>query len=425
MFDVGRDVDLFIQKQDPKAPLSTAQGVKEVPFQRWFNFKEAFSPRFVVDAISKAPIKVESILDPFGGSGTTALTSQLLGISPTTIEVNPFIADLIKSKLQKYNLDTLISDWLSVVKAVDTLKPDLGELYAKGPKTLYRKKGIERWLYEAEVLERIGQYKIAIDQITDDANKCLFRVLLGSILVPLSNVVISGKGRRYRKNWQNRNIKRKDVDVLLEKKFNDAIFDVSKYSERREYRYNLLTGDSRTKIQEVESSDLVLFSPPYPNTFDYTDIYNIELWVLGYLNTPEENKTLRLSTFRSHVQTKFEIITPPQSETLCETLGRLDNVREKLWSKSIPSMVGSYFRDIETILAESTRILPSGGMVGMVIGDSRYAGVRIDTARITKEISQNLGLTFKEEEKIRVMKSSAQQGWSNDLDETALYFIKE
>jgi DNA modification methylase len=425
MFGYGKSVEKFLERQDVTLPLSSAQGVKDVPFQRWFNFKEAFSPQFVIDSIAKAPINVSSILDPFGGSGTTALTAQLLGITPTTIEVNPFIADLIQSKLQAYDLDSLINDWIAVVKSVEDYSPVLEELYSNAPATLFKRSGIERWLFDCDVLKRISQYKMAIEMLTEDTNKCLLKVLLGSVLISLSNVVVSGKGRRYRKNWQSRVVVRRDVDRLLEQKVNDAIFDISKYSGKRQSAYSLLRGDSRLKLCEVESSDLVLFSPPYPNTFDYTDIYNVELWVLGYLNSSEENRVLRQSTLRSHVQTKFEIVSPPKSSTLSETLEKLDSVRGQLWNRQIPDMVGSYFRDIEGVLKESKRILPKGGMIGIVIGDSRYANVKIDTAQITMEISNNLGLAFKEETTIRIMKSSAQQGWSKDLDETALYFVKE
>lgn len=425
MLDIGRSAEQFVGKQDLRAPLSTAQGVKDVPFQRWFNFKEAFSPKFVIDSIEKTPIKVNTILDPFGGSGTTALTAQLLGIKPTTIEVNPFIADLVESKLQSYELDSLVEEWVRVAKTAELFKPELNVMFAGGPSTLYNREGVERWLFNEAVLYRIAQYRLAIENLDDSSGKRLLRVLLGAILVPLSNVVISGKGRRYRQNWQTRVVNKRDVDRLLESKVNDAIFDISKYSRRKESSYSLLRGDSRERMKEVNSSDLVLFSPPYPNTFDYTDIYNIELWVLGYLNTSQDNQLLRKSTLRSHVQTKFEVVTPPASETLACTLGKLESVRKELWNKNIPDMVGSYFRDIESILLESKRILSPGGMVGIVIGDSRYANIKIDTAKITKDICKNIGLKYKDSLKIRVMKSSAQQGWARDLDESAIYFINE
>ena len=59
--------------------------------------------------------------------------------------------------------------------------------------------------------------------------------------------------------------------------------------------------NTRSSLQSTQF-DLVVFSPPYPNSFDYTDIYNVELWALGYLGSSADNRKLRGETLRSHVQ---------------------------------------------------------------------------------------------------------------------------
>lgn len=84
---------------DVEGVASSNVEAQELPLQRWYRFKEAFSPRFVSEAIASLERKPSICVDPFGGSGTTALTCQFLGVRPTTIEVNPFLADLIEAKL--------------------------------------------------------------------------------------------------------------------------------------------------------------------------------------------------------------------------------------------------------------------------------------------------------------------------------------
>ena len=74
-------------------------GSRPLPFQRWRRFKEAFAPEIVERALCETSGVVRHIADPFGGSGTTAIAAQFLGIKPTTIEVNPFLADLIVEPL--------------------------------------------------------------------------------------------------------------------------------------------------------------------------------------------------------------------------------------------------------------------------------------------------------------------------------------
>src|SRR4051812_22280573 len=90
--------DHWLVGADESAPISSNQPALQIPFQRWFKFKEAFSPQFILQCVHSLDRFPSSCLDPFGGSGTTALTCQLLGVRPTTIEVNPFLADLITSK---------------------------------------------------------------------------------------------------------------------------------------------------------------------------------------------------------------------------------------------------------------------------------------------------------------------------------------
>jgi DNA modification methylase len=85
--------------------LGTNSGAEKLPFQSWRHFKEAFAPELVARAISESGRLLKRCIDPFGGSGTTALACQFLGVEPITIEVNPYLADLIEAKLASYVSD--------------------------------------------------------------------------------------------------------------------------------------------------------------------------------------------------------------------------------------------------------------------------------------------------------------------------------
>ncbi|MBO9625124.1 MAG: hypothetical protein J7484_01965, partial [Microbacterium sp.] len=77
------------------AAIGTNAGSSSIPFQGWKRFKEAFAPELIREAVTRSQIPVRHLFDPFGGSGTSALAAQFLGVHPTTVEVNPFLADLI------------------------------------------------------------------------------------------------------------------------------------------------------------------------------------------------------------------------------------------------------------------------------------------------------------------------------------------
>jgi hypothetical protein len=67
------------------ATLGSNQGSTTLAFQNWRRFKEAFAPELVARAIDETAGRVAHVADPFGGSGTTALAAQFLGVHSTTI----------------------------------------------------------------------------------------------------------------------------------------------------------------------------------------------------------------------------------------------------------------------------------------------------------------------------------------------------
>lgn len=414
----------WFARHDFLGPSTTNQDTHDLPFQRWYRFKEAFAPRAVVEAVSRLDRAPTSCIDPFGGSGTTALTAQFLGIRPTTVEVNQFLADLIEAKLQAYDTQALLASFREVVDAAAAIHCNPAEELANAPRTLVAPGVGGRWIYSVEVAERILAYRFAIDALDDKAHARLLRVLLGSTLVVLSNVVISGKGRRYRSGWEKRFVSAHSVHRMFEAAFLNAIEDIVRFGRRPCTDYTLLRGDSRVALTQATTADFALFSPPYPNSFDYTDIYNLELWMLGYLRTPADNRALREATLRSHVQIKRSFEATSTSPTLDTTMAELRARRSEMWDTQIPDMVRAYFDDLATILIELHRVVVPGGSVMMVVGDSRYAGVAIEVGTILVELGMGLGFELSDLSSMRSMRSSAQQGGIYDLDETLVHLIR-
>ena len=186
--------------------LGTNAGARTLPFQDWRGFKEAFAPELIARALDESPIPVNRCVDPFGGSGTTGLACQFLGVHPILVEVNPYLADLIEAKLTPYaSAETLSRDLDAVIESSSTRRlPDgARECFASVPRTFIEPGHNDRWIFDDQVAERIATLRDAIDDLDDEPRR-LFRVLLGGILIDVSNVVVSGKGRRYRRRWKER-----------------------------------------------------------------------------------------------------------------------------------------------------------------------------------------------------------------------------
>jgi hypothetical protein len=400
--------------------LGTNHGSPSLAFQGWHHFKEAFSPEFVRRALSDGGTQARRCLDPFGGSGTTALTSQLLGVASTTVEVNPFLADVIRAKVASYDVDRLGRDFTKVLRIASQLELDPATYFADLPASFIEPGTSERWLFDSVVARELAALLDAIDRLKDEAHRRLFRVLLGGLLVDVSNVSVSGKGRRYRRAWSSRKRAPGSVATIFRDRVSTALADVYRFSPHPAVDTNVIEGDARhTTIRSKH--DIAVFSPPYPNSFDYTDVYNVELWMLGYLSSAEDNRALRSSTLASHVQLKRSYRpAPPDSPTLKRAVGRLSRMRSELWSPWIPDMVGGYFSDLLEVLRRVRGTLRTDASCWLVVGDSRYGGVNVSTAKILEQLAAADGWRVDGREPFRAMRASPQHGGRRELPETLL-----
>ena len=405
------------------AAVSSNVGSGELPFQSWRNFKEAFAPEIVERAIRETPGDVRHVIDPFGGSGTTALTSQFLGVKPLTIEVNPYLADLIEAKLTTYDVDAVAKEFAEVVAKVWGDKPSASPKFVGAPATFVEPGVSDKFIFTKEVAQRIVSYRQAIEAIDSKPIRRLLRVLLASTVVPVSNITVSGKGRRYRRQWRTNRPDPKAVDSLFRDGVLNALHDIRRYQDRACLDYKVLRGDARKLLQNMETVDLAVFSPPYPNSFDYTDVYNVELWSMGYITSSKDNRTLREATLRSHVQILRDLSSRVDGSTaLAETLSDLEFIRADLWNRHIPSMVAAYFQDMTDILLAVRKRLSQRGRIYAVVGDSQYADVLVPTAQILIELANDLGLKTIAVEQFRSMRASPQQGGSAKLSENLVIF---
>ena len=398
--------------------IGTNAGSPPLPFQRWRRFKEAFAPEIVERALRETSGAVRHIADPFGGSGTTALAAQFLGLRPTTIEVNPFLADLIEAKIATLDFDAAATAFGRVVERVARGCAPSRPLFPGAPSTFVAPGRHGRYIFSRAVAARILAYRSAIALVHDEGCKRLFRVVLASTAIPASNVVVSGKGRRYRQGWHKREPDPGVVDELFRAGVLEALHDLRRFASRRCLDYSILRGDARTLTANIGPHDLAVFSPPYLNSFDYTDVYNVELWALGYLRNSAANTRLRHATLRSHVQLLRDFdgngVTSP---SLITTIDALRQVRGQLWNPHIPEMIGAYAGDLAVVMDHLRRGLRSRGRTYIVVGDSRYAGVDVPVAKILTEIAEPLDYRLIALEPSRSMRSSPQQGGRHELAE--------
>ncbi|WP_288879761.1 DNA methyltransferase [Pedobacter panaciterrae] len=422
---------LYKDSRELYSDLVSFAGNRYQPIHRWYSLVEGFSSEFVRRLIGEQSIMPKVCFDPFMGVGTTALTCQDLGVKCFGIENSPFFYDVTRTKLRSdYDPDefaVLIDEFEIYLNSCSHSHP-LPEMETK---TLFQTNERERWIFNEPVREGISDILEKMHMLPIEANKyfSLFKLAIGSHLVAVSNVFRNGKCLSFKKKWEDNNTQRSDVHSLfINYCRNVLLVDIRSKANNipKVHNYvNVMRGDSRTLINSLpeNSIDIVISSPPYLNSRDYTDIYRLELWMLGYVSKFNEEKKLRSSALTSHVQIAVADSISPNIQELNEFLTHLETIGT-LWNKNIPNMIKGYFSDMESIFENLHPKLKEGAMVYINVSNSAYGNKICEVDTILAKIAETKGYEAQEIRTARYINSSKQQEIASKLRESVIVLKK-
>lgn len=399
---------------------------------RWYPMVEGYSSELVRRIVGEQKRFPEVCLDPFGGVATTALSCQDLGIKCFSFENNPFFFNLSRTKLRSDHdpdeFQHLIDSLEAYLKGLKKIPP----LPILETDTLFETNNKDRWIFNTSVAYGIFDILGWINSINDDKSiyKGLFECSLASILVSVSNVFRNGKCLSYKSDWKDTKISRQEVhERVLDVCRNIILIDIKTRQNNKPVVHNFINcfyGDARRLISKLkdDSIDIVITSPPYLNSRDYVDIYRLELWVLGYLSTFNEERKLRKSAIRSHVQTTWEDCDYPRVNELERFMEHINSLNGKLWNRNIPNMIKGYFADMKGMFSDLKSKLKKGAKLYINVANSAYGNKVCEVDVIIAEIARQLGYAPIEIREVRHVKSSRQQKDVNKLRESIIVIEK-
>ncbi len=382
---------------------------------RWFNIKEGYSKELIFALIDDFKIKDGYIIDFFNGSGTTSLASKEKGFKYFGFEINPFLYLLSITK----NADYTRKD----IEKILLTKKYLFENYKKVKKQKEVKLGILKNVFKQN-LDDLLKIRTVIFEIKDEKIRNFFIIAMTSILDIVGYAKKDGNGLKYPKNK-----KIHDFIKTFDNKINLMVEDLLTIDYKNKPLSKIFLADSRNINEKVikkikQSASLVVFSPPYANCFDYSEVYKLELWISGYVNNYEDLLKIRNDSLSSHLNKKLD--SYDDYYLLKNDLLKLRNT--KMWSKKIPQMLNGYFIDMEKVLKNSYIALKKKGICVIIVGNSAYSGHIIETDKILSKIALKIGFTSARIIIARKLRASSQQAKllknSNSLRESLIILQK-
>jgi hypothetical protein len=387
-----------------------AQDSISLPRHRWYFFKEAFSPDLVKTAITDANLEPTSIIvDPFCGSGTVPLTAVSEGYHSRAFEVNPFLAFVARAKLSNLEPKQVKKLATELERGIDCgARSDL-----EGFSTFTRRSGLDKWLFNTDVLHGFeGGWQTVAASRTRAAD--LLRLCLIGAAMDCCNAAKDGKCLRYKTDWRTQAFSRSDMLTAFRHRLCDVLADLETPLPHR--AKSVYLADSRRSINEAflhKPFQLCVTSPPYLNSFDYTDVYRPELFLGKFVASMKELRALRQRTVRSHLQAKWKDPTETGfGDHYHESLTAIIEQREELWNSRIPLMIQAYFEDMKVVLHRLRKRATDTASAWVVVSTSSYAGVELPVDLIIADIGSQVGWAFRELSVVRYLRRVSVQQWN-------------
>jgi hypothetical protein len=390
---------------------TSALDTLSLPRHRWYFVKEAFSPTIVSHAIKDSGCKKDDlIIDAFCGGGTVPLASVVEGYSATGFEVNPFLAFVSRTKLLQCNPKTLDKNLEQVTANILKGAPSRLETIS----TFSDTSKTEKWLFNNDVLRAFeGGWQATVGMYS--AVRDLMRLCLIGAAMDVCNAVKDGKCLRYRLDWEERHFGKEDFATAFKARVSVIKKDLEECP--------LIAPNAEIRLvdsRKIESKDLdgrsfklCIMSPPYLNSFDYTDIYRPELFLGKFVRSSTALQELRLKTLRSHVQVNWaEPAEPDLGQLFIESYTEIKNHANGLWNKRIPSMIQAYFEDIKHVLTNLRCLAKEDASIWIVVSTSAYAGVEIPVDLLMADIGSQTGWLLREVKVVNYLRRAPGQQWN-------------
>lgn len=355
----------------------------------WLRLTPAYSINLVYDELEKLPEK-SHIIEPFSGSGTTALAASELGLSCEAREINPFLVWFGNAKLAEYS-ETVVSDTLAAAESVVRKASNHKGLEGLWIPPMYN---IHRWWDQAS-LEALAAVRHEIDSY-EGQQRDLLDVAFCRLLIGLSSAAFNHQSMSFRDQDTLSEYDREDF-LFNVRSFYGIVDDVSKraLTDRVRGEASVEHGDSTTSFKDFHKADLVITSPPYANRMSYIRELRPYMYWLRYLDSGGQAGELDWRTIGGtwgSVGTKLRGRKPDHDVPIDEDLSRVcERILSGKSGDILSPYVRKYFDDMWRHFRAVAPVVKEGGKLCYIVGNSTFSGIEVPSHTWYVEMMQALG----------------------------------
>jgi DNA modification methylase len=312
-----------------------------------------YIPHIPAELISEHTNERHLVLDPFCGSGTTLVEAALRGRKSYGIDSNPIACLVSRAKTTPLGPEELAAAQ-RLLEQVASVEP--AHLSSFRGHIISRQ---EHWFQE-NMLAELDWLRSKCRSIRHPSLRNFLLCVFSSIIVSASNQDSETRYEAIQKNLQ-------DGYALarFRRRLAEAIAGIKDYSSVERTHRNiplLLEGSADIALKNLPSSavDLIVTSPPYPNSFDYYLYHKLRMAWLGF-------------DYREVMEAEI-------------------GSRYEHSSRKAP--IDRFIVRMQPVMTELARVLKPAKLAYFFVGDSVVAGEHIDMSEVYCSLGEEVGLKF-------------------------------
>lgn len=358
----------------------------------WLRLTPAYSLQLIGEIIDEGTKGNPNafVLDPFCGTGTTALVCAEKGLSCDTTDINPFLVWLAKVKSHQYTSSQIV-EFRNVARTV------CAELSAAHlPLWVPPLHQIEKW-WSLETLHALARAAECIQNTSvAEPVRDMLKVVFCQTMIKRANVSFGHQSMSFKKPLIGGNLSLLPEDPETVRTWQDAVATIAaSASSSILVQPNVYLSDARELgCLSGAKYTCVVTSPPYPNRMSYIRELRPYMYWLRYLQDGKAAGELDWQAIGGTwgcATSNAGKWVPPLSRPVPHE--GFDEVLASIAKTSVllSRYVHKYFYDMVDHCQSLFRVTASGGTIHYVVGNSKFYDTMLPVEDIYKSMFKAVG----------------------------------
>lgn len=359
----------------------------------WLRLTPAYSVHLVSELLDELSLDDGVVLDPFCGTGTTALVCAERGISCDTTDINPFLLWLTRAKTRSYaeaDLDAFgrvrggISSAIADEAGRDVWVPALHQ--------------IDKW-WDAETLSALGRAMAKIRELEvslPEAAADLLKVAFCRTMIDRANVSFGHQSMSFKKNGMATAPLYGPRDLTLESWENSCASLAGAAHTRIARVPRAILCDARNLVEGLGANRYacVITSPPYPNRMSYIRELRPYMYWLSYLQNGREAGELDWQAIGGTWGVATSNVGKWQPNGHSDIpFGPFEGLLSDIAAESplLSKYVHKYFSDMVGHCQQVFDVTKTDGVIHYIVGNSKFYDVLLPVEEIFAALFRSVG----------------------------------